>query len=46
MLGGKPIETMQAFSDVLKTMKPGDLVDVEFRRGETVEKVRVELAAR
>lgn len=46
VLGGKPIETMQAFSDVLKTMKPGDLVDVEFRRGETVEKVRVELAAR
>ncbi|MGE0581866.1 MAG: M20/M25/M40 family metallo-hydrolase [Steroidobacteraceae bacterium] len=45
-LGGQPIETMQAFSDVLKTMKPGDLVDVEFQRGDALESVKVELAGR
>ena len=45
-LAGKPIDTMQAFSDVLRTLKPGDLVEVEYRRGDAVETVKVELAGR
>jgi hypothetical protein len=45
-LAGKPVDTMQAFSDVLKALKPGDLVEVEYRRGDAVERVKVELVAR
>ncbi len=43
---GEPVDTLQAFSNVLKTFKVGELVNVEYRRGDAVETVRVELAAR
>ncbi|MBV6415806.1 MAG: hypothetical protein CMLOHMNK_00327 [Steroidobacteraceae bacterium] len=45
-LRGEPVDTLQAFSNVLKTLRPGELVKVEYRRGDAVETVRVELAAR
>ncbi|MCW5570927.1 MAG: M28 family peptidase [Steroidobacteraceae bacterium] len=45
-LRGMPVDTLQAFSDVLKSLKPDDLVKVEYRRGDAVETVEVELVAR
>ncbi|MBV6423230.1 MAG: hypothetical protein NAOJABEB_01020 [Steroidobacteraceae bacterium] len=45
-LHGEPVDTLQAFSNVLKAMKPGSLVKVKYRRGDAIETVEVELAAR
>ncbi|HNR22987.1 MAG TPA: M20/M25/M40 family metallo-hydrolase [Steroidobacteraceae bacterium] len=45
-LAGQPIDDMQAYSNVLKTLEVGALVTVEYRRGEALESVKVELGAR
>ncbi|MGD9598973.1 MAG: M28 family peptidase [Steroidobacteraceae bacterium] len=45
-LHGEPVDTLQAFSNVLKSMQPGSLVEVKYRRGDAIETVAVELAAR
>jgi hypothetical protein len=45
-VAGQPIDDMQAYSNVLKTLKVGELVTVEYRRGDTVETVKVEVGAR
>lgn len=45
-VAGQPVDDMQAYSNVLKTLKIGDLVMVEYRRGAAVEAVQVEVGAR
>jgi len=45
-VAGQPIDDMQAYSNVLKTLEVGALVTVEYRRGETVMTVQVEVGAR
>jgi hypothetical protein len=45
-VAGQPIDDMQAYSNVLKTLKVGELVTVEYRRGDAVMSVKMEIAAR
>ncbi len=45
-LDGKPVATLGAFSDALKTMKPGQEVVARLRRGEQDIEVRVKLTER
>ena len=45
-LDGKPVATLGAFSDALKTMKPGQEVLARLRRGEQDIDVRVKLTER
>lgn len=45
-LGGKEVSNLGGFNDVLKTLEPGDKVELRWTRGGTASKATVELVAR
>jgi len=45
-VAGQPVGDMQAYSNVLKTLEVGAVVEVEYQRGDAVTTVKMEVGAR